>query len=103
MDVLARLHELQELHGWSSYKIAKEAGLAANTVANIYKRNTLPSLMTLEALCKAFGISLSQFFCSDEETTELTPELRELVAHWSVLSPGQKETVWQVIKSYGKK
>lgn len=103
MDVWARLHELQELHGWSSYRIAQEAGLAANTVANIYKRNTLPSLTTLEALCKAFNITLSQFFCTNEEMAELTPELRELLTHWSVLSPGQKETVWLVIKSYGKK
>ena len=103
MDVWARLHELQELHGWSSYRIAQEAGLAANTVANIYKRNTLPSLTTLEALCKAFNITLSQFFCTNEEMTELTPELRELLTHWSVLSSSQKETVWLVIKSYGKK
>lgn len=103
MDVLARLHELQELHGWSSYKIAQESGLASNTVANIYKRNTLPSLTTLEALCKAFGITLSQFFCDDGELVELTPELIELVEHWSVLTQKQKDTVWQVIKSYEKK
>lgn len=59
--------------------------------------------MKAEALCKAFGITLSQFFSDDGEMVELTPELSELVEHWSVLTQKQKDTVWQVIKSYEKK
>lgn len=43
MDYFARLQELKDIRGWSSYRIAQEAGLSANTVANIYKRNTLPT------------------------------------------------------------
>lgn len=61
MDVLQRLVALQKQRGWSDYKIAKEAGLSPNTVSNIYRRNNTPSLATLEALCEAFGITMSHF------------------------------------------
>lgn len=63
MDVLKRLKKLQSEYGWSDYRIAKKAGLSQGTVSNIYKRNTIPNLFTLEAICKAFGMTLSQFFC----------------------------------------
>ena len=59
MDIRQRLIELQQQHGWSDYKIAKEAGLSPNTVSNIYRRGNTPSMVTLEALCKAFGITMA--------------------------------------------
>ena len=57
--ILDRLKDLQQRHGWSDYKIAKEAGLSPNTVSNIYRRGNTPSMVTLEALCKAFGITMA--------------------------------------------
>ena len=52
MDVLKRLRDLQNEYGWSDYRIAKEAGLSQGTVSNCYKRNTVPNIYTLEAICK---------------------------------------------------
>lgn len=99
MDVLHRLIELQNQRGWSDYRIAKEAGLSPNTVSNIYRRNNTPSLTTLEALCKAFGITMSQFFAEDE-MVELSPELRNLFEKWTALSDEQKNAIWQVMNTY---
>lgn len=101
MDILKRLQNLQKQHGWSDYKIAKEAGLSSNTVSNIYRRGNIPSLATLEALCKAFGLTLSQFF-ADGETVELTPELKELFEKWITLKPDQKAAIWQIINTYDR-
>ena len=101
MDILKRLVELQNQRGWTDYRIAKEAGLSPNTVSNIYRRNNVPSMITLEALCKAFGITMAQFFAEDE-MVELSPELRELFAKWTALTEEQKTVVWQIIKSYEK-
>lgn len=101
MNVLHRLIELQNQRGWSDYKIAKEAGLSPNTVSNIYRRNNTPSLTTLEALCKAFGITMSQFFAEDE-MVELSPELRNLFEKWTALSVEQKNAIWQVMNTYEK-
>lgn len=101
MDVLQRLTQLQEQYGWSDYRIAKEAGLSANTVSNIYRRNNIPSMTTLEALCNAFGITLAQFF-ADNDMIEVTPEIKKLVEKWSALSEEQKAAIWMILKTYEK-
>jgi len=99
MDIMQRLRELQQRYGWSDYRIAKEAGLSPNTVSNIYRRGNTPSMVTLEALCKAFGITMAQFFAEDE-LVELTPELRKLFDRWTALTDEQKAALWQIIKTY---
>ncbi len=99
MDITKRLIELQKRYGWTDYKIAKEAGLSPNTVSNIYRRGNTPSMVTLEAICKAFNITMAQFFAEDD-MVELTPELRELFDRWTALTDEQKAALWQIIKTY---
>ena len=89
MDVLQKLRQLPQERGWSDYRIAKEAKLSPNTVSNIFRRGTLPSVSTLEALCGAFGITVAQFFAQDE-----------MVEEWKVLTDTQKAAVLQVMRSY---
>ena len=98
MDVLKRLRELQNEYGWSDYRIAKEAGLSQGTVSNCYKRNTIPNIYTLEAICNGFGITLVQFF-AENDLVELTPELKELFSNWTKLSEEKKSILMQMIKS----
>lgn len=97
MYVLKRLKKLQTEYGWSDYRIAKNAGLSQGTVSNIYKRNTIPNLYTLEAICKAFGITLSQFF-ADNDMIELTPELKMLFETWIKLPSEKRELFLKMIK-----
>ena len=73
-----------------------------STVINIFKRNSVPSVDTLEAICKGFGITLSQFFAEDE-MVELTPELKEIFDCWVKLTPDEKELVLNMIKALNKK
>ena len=65
MDVKLRLQQLMNERGWTMYRLAKEAGVPMSTVRNMFKRNTDPSISTLEALCSSMGITLSQFFDVD--------------------------------------
>lgn len=98
MDVHAKLRKLMNDRGWTEYRLSKACGLSESTLANIFKRNTMPSISTLESICNGFGITLSQFF-ADNEMVELTPELKELFDNWAVLTPVQKAAVNQMIKS----
>lgn len=99
MDVLKKLEFLRDKNEWTNYRLAKNAGLSETTIANIYKRNNLPSLDTLETICKAFGLSLSQFFVEDnEELVALTQEQREMFDEWSGLTKEQKLFVNEFIK-----
>lgn len=98
MDVLERLRRLLDERGWTEYRLAKNSGLSESTIANIFKRNTIPSLPTLEAICKGLGITLSQFF-ADGEMVEVTPELKGLFDSWVNLTPEQKSLAVQLLKA----
>ena len=66
MDATERIKSLLEQRGWTAYRLSKSCGLSENTIATILKRNSLPSVGTLEAICKGFGITLSEFFAEDD-------------------------------------
>ena len=96
MDTHAKLRRLLEERGWTEYRLSKECGLSESTLANIFRRNTVPSISTLERICNGFGITLSQFF-ADNEMVELTPDLKELFDNWMCLSPEQKKAANQML------
>ena len=89
MDTHARLQQLLRERGWTEYKLSKECGLAQSTIGNIFRRNTVPSVATLETICRGFGITMSQFF-ADTDMVELTPDMKELFDCWVCLTPSQK-------------
>ena len=60
------------------------------------------SMVTLNAICDAFGITMAQFF-SEDNLVELTPERREVFDKWSTLTCEQKCVLWQLMKSYDAK
>ena len=102
MDTLERLRQLQKQRGWTDYRLARESGLSDSTISNIYRRNALPSIPTLEAICRAFGLTLSQFF-ADGELVELTPELNQLFDQWKTLTPEQKRVTMEVVQTFNLK
>lgn len=102
MDTHQRLRQLLDARGWTEYRLSKSCGLSESTLANIFRRNTTPSITTLEAICKGFGITLSQFF-AENEMVELTPELEDLFHKWVELTPEQKAAVHGVITAFNSR
>ncbi len=102
MDVHQRLRQLLTERGWTEYKLSKSCGLSESTLSNIFRRNTMPSITTLEAICSGFGITLSQFF-ADGDMVELTPDLKELFLKWVNLTPEQKAAIYNMIAAFEHK
>ena len=96
MDAKVRIRALMAERKWSEYRLAVESGLSQSTVANIFNRNTTPSISTLEAICNGFGITLAQFF-SEGDMVELTDEQKEMFTAWSTLNKEQKEALSKLI------
>ena len=99
MDILNKIRKLQNERGWSEYKLAKEANLAQSTISGLYRKNNLPTIPTLEALCNAFGITLSQFFADGNLPVDLTEEQRKMLTEWNSLRPEQKESIFNLMKT----
>ena len=76
--------------GWTEYRLVNETDLPASTISNIFHRDTIPGIATLESICEAFGISLSQFFGKDNFIA-LTDEQAALLNRWASLSKDQKQ------------
>lgn len=101
MDTIERIRQQMELRGWSEYRLAKESGLSQSTIANVFHRNTLPSIPTLESICKAFGITLSQFFADDVQAkSDKTQEV--FLRDWYALSPTQKALIHSLMQELQK-
>ena len=102
MDVLKRLDDLMKERGWSDYRLAQNSKLSSSTIANIRSRNTIPSVVTLESICNAFGITLAQFFADNQTMAHLTPEQKAMFDSWVALTPDQKNIVSNIIYEFKK-
>lgn len=102
MDVKARLQQLMDERGWTIYRLAKESNISWSTVRNMFKRNNDPSIYTLECLCRGMGITLPQFF-DTENQMGLTEEQRQLIQQWSKLSDRNKRLVSELITAMNEK
>lgn len=96
MDTNERIKKLMEERSWTEYRLAKESGLSQSTIANLFNRNTVPSITTLESICQGFGITLSQFF-AETDLVELSQEQKVLFDKWLYLTKEQKEIILKLI------
>lgn len=99
MNILDKITFLRQKRNWTEYQLAMRSGLPQSTISSWYRKNLQPSIASLEKICNAFQITLSQFFEEDTKTTSLNAEQRELLKYWSRLTSEQKDAVLQLLKT----
>lgn len=102
MDATEKIKLLLNQRGWTPYRLSKNCGLSENTIATILKRNSVPSITTLEAICKGFGITMSEFF-AEGDLVEISSDTKQLIAYWSGLSVEQKNSILDLLKNMNQK
>lgn len=99
MDILEKITEYRLERNWSEYQLAEKSGLTQSTISSWYRKNMLPSIPSLDKICGAFGITLSQFFLEDtENATHLTDQQRQLLHYAAKLESGQYEALLHFLK-----
>ena len=88
-DILGLIRKNREARGWTEYQLAERSGLPQSTISSWYKKGMTPSFSSLEKICEAFGLTLSQFFADAEDRLAL----RALLDKWSRLTPGQQSSL----------
>ena len=91
-DVVSRIKELCASKGISFYKLSKISGIPQTTLTNILNRGTIPSIFTLEKICKTLDITLAQFFCVENEATMLS-EKQKILLELFVNLPTHKQDI----------
>lgn len=97
MDVLKRINQLRLDRNWSVYRLCVESGLPQSTITNMFNRETLPSIVTLQAICHAFGITMSEFF--QEDTITELPSDKDFKGLYDSLSPNVRKSIYLLMKS----
>ena len=96
-NILQTIIEYRDARGWSEYQLAEISGVPQSTISSWYRKNSHPSLASLDKICSAFGITMSQLFAEGNEPVELTEAQRKLLERWSRLSEEQQAVVFQLI------
>lgn len=100
IDILNRITELRLSHNWTEYQLAQQAGLPQSTISSWYRKKMLPTLPSLEKICMAFDMTIPQFLSENETFVEITPDQKELLDYWKLLSATQKQSFLNLLSSF---
>ena len=100
--ILEQIATRCNMMNWSIYRLAKEADIPYSSLNNMFKRNTVPSFMTLKKICDGMNIPLSVFFKDiesndDSLTVKLSKKQQELFNDINSLSEGKQNQVYSYV------
>ena len=96
-DILATITKYREERGWTEYQLAEHSGLPQSTISSWYRKNMIPTIPSLEKICSAYGITLSQLFAEGDTIVSLTASQKKLLDRWTRLSEDQQSAVFMLI------
>ncbi|MEY8392423.1 XRE family transcriptional regulator [Lachnospiraceae bacterium] len=99
IDVLEQIVYYRKQKGWTEYQLAEESGLTQSTISSWYRKNMIPSIPSLEKVCNAFGITLSQFFAAEGDNFSLTERQKELLQEAGHLTDAQQSALISFFKT----
>lgn len=97
--VSSRLLFLCQHKGISRYELCKRSGVSQTVLTDVINKKHLPSLVTLEKLCKGLEISLSYFFLTTDDIPGLSEEQEEILDLWENLRLDEQRTIKLTMKN----
>lgn len=98
-NIGARIEQLRSEKKMSANKLATSAGLSQSYVRKLELNESAPTVESLELICNALGITLSDFFShSDATLVQL-----EVIGMLKELSDSQLKGLCELLKPYNEK
>ena len=88
--VLNKIKTLCVENKYSLYKLSKESGVPLSTLSSLFSNNNFPSIPTLQKICNAFHITISDFFLIEESPEYIREEHKILIRKYESLNITQK-------------
>lgn len=98
MDIIKKIITLCNERDWSTYDLAKESLLTHSTISSMLQRGAPPKLETLQRICDAFGITLSQFFLEEEKVEAIDEEEKVLIKLFREMSIEKRKALLDFLK-----
>lgn len=96
-DILTTITVYREERGWTEYQLVERSGLPQSTISSWYRKHMVPTIPSLEKICAAFDITLSQLFAQGDTPVTLTGSQKILLDRWSRLNAEQQAAVLHLI------
>lgn len=97
MNIGHRIKQIRIAKGLQGIQLAEKVGITNVYLSYLESGTKIPSVVTLQKICDALGITLAEFFA--DENTNLPPEYQELLENVKVLSPKQLELLNEFLKT----
>ena len=97
-----RITELCEKRGYTKYRLSQLTEMSQTSLGNILNKKSIATVVTLERICDAFGITLAQFFAEDGGRLNLTEDQNEILEIWDNLESKEREILMTFIRSLKK-
>lgn len=101
--IAMKIEELCSKSGITRYQLSLRSGISQSALSDIVKKKNVPTLITVERICTAFGITLAQFFAQEEAIPDLSEEQKKLLQLWHGLTLEEKKIVTTFIESIQNK
>ena len=86
-----RIQELMGKSGSNTYLLSKYSGVSMSSLLAILEKNAQPRVGTIEKICVAFDITISQFF--DRSSPDLSKNQHKLLASFNSLDKKHQRQV----------
>ena len=78
MNVIGRLIFLMDKEKLTGYELAKKCGISPSTISSMFRKNRLPSIPTLQTICKGLNISMAEFFYEEKNNHSIEEKFNSL-------------------------
>ena len=99
--IIQFLEDIMSKRDISCASLAQLTGIAQSSLGRIIANESTPSLQTLEKICSALDVTLSQFF-QDEKENHLTDKQNEVMEIWNDLSADEQAVVLAMLRGLKK-
>lgn len=98
IDILEKISLYRKERNWTEYELAKRSDLPQSTISSWYRKNMQPSLLSLDKIAHAFGLTLAQML-SEEDNIIANDDEKALLHEWNRLETEQKEHLLNFLRS----
>lgn len=97
MDINKKIIALCNARGWSIYELSLQSGITQSSLTSMLNRGNPPKIENLQTICDAFGITLAQFFVTNEQYELLSPNEMLLISNYRKLPAEKQDALLKLI------
>lgn len=94
--IVTKIDSLRVKNSLSIYELSVKANLSVNTLNDLFKKRSVPSIRTLNRLCNPLGIALWELFVFESIDYPLNNNEKELIRRYRKMSTASRNVMFEL-------